>query len=138
MFIRNALLLVVPIVAGCTQSRVENVRQIQFAKSKTSPPESQVANPVVDDSNSFDPSADVAHEKVVDERAAAVITDYIGLTWGEASQLAKKQNRRTATPYIDGKARPVTAIHSPGRIYLSLHDGIVTAAEFPEGVNVGL
>ena len=63
-----------------------NVHQIRFAESKIPPPKSQVATPVVDDSNSFDPSA---HVKVVDEREAAVIAEYIGLTIAEGYALRR-------------------------------------------------
>ena len=133
MMIRIAFAVGLFAVAGCTRSNVERTGQIQFADSRISQPDSQLANPGSDDSNSFAPAAPI---KVVDEREAAVIAEYIGLTEEQANALAKKQNRRTAEIARDGEPQAITADWVPGRIYFTIANGIIMDAEFLCGLEV--
>lgn len=125
MIVRISLVLAFLAVTGCAYSNFGASNPQTYQHSPT--PLALV------EASDFDPIENVVVVEV-NEREASVIADYIGLTSAEAVELAKKQGRHIEAT-IKGGPRLLPLIFATGRILITTENGIVTNAEFPQGVD---
>ena len=68
-------------------------------------------------------------EPITSEMAAALVSQYVGLSLEDAEQLAEKQSRAFRIVKLEGVDLPRTEDYRPGRINATIEKGLVTSIE---------